>query len=81
MFVQHGNGINKKTLEFERKREEILMFIRQEAIQIKELKNELKQCTDWIDFYQNNNDKNLISRMQKELDQVILKSKQARKQL
>jgi|LauGreDrversion4_2_1035121.scaffolds.fasta_scaffold103884_3 thiaminase len=57
------------------------MFIRQEAIQIKELKNELKQCTDWIDFYQNNNDKNLISRMQKELDQVILKSKQARKQL
>ena len=57
------------------------MFIRQEAIQINELKNELKQCTDWIDFYQNNNDKNLISRMQKELDQVILKSKQARKQL
>ena len=57
------------------------MFIRQEAIKIKELKNELKQCTDWIDFYQNNNDKNLISRMQKELDQVILKSKQARKQL
>lgn len=57
------------------------MFIRQEAIQIKELKNELKQCTDWIDFYQNNNDQNLISCMQQELDQVILKSKQARKQL